>query len=278
MCYYNIKNMFSLKKGMTIALCAEQNKLIKLDKKFDINSVKNNKNIHVSNKDPSYNMLQLIEANKKGYYKSLELSEGQLQQVPHVEKNQREVCFITGPSGSGKSTHIVKYAKLYKKLFPDNDIIVFSKIEHDEIDELNPIRIKLNEELIDEPVDSKELKNSLVIFDDIDTIKDKHVREAVMDIRDDLLQVGRHDDIYVCTVSHIITDGPNTRVCLSESNCVTFFPSSGSVYHIVQFLKKYCGLSGKQTDEVLNLKSRWVTIYRRSPQYILYEKGCYLLK
>ncbi len=208
------------------------------------------------------------------------MTENKFSPLPIVEKNNRECLYVTGPSGSGKSTYVSEYIKYFKQIFPDRRIIIFSKVEDDEaLDKYNPIRITLDSELIEFPIKPEELRKSLVIFDDIDTIQDDKIKKAVFKIKDDLLQVGRHFKIYVIVTSHICRDHKNTRINLIESNSFTFFPSSGSIAGAKSVLKDYVGLDKKTIDKIVDMgkNSRWVTIYTRYPQYVMSEKEINLI-
>ena len=74
------------------------------------------------------------------------------------------------------------------------------------LDKLGVIRILLNEELIKNPIEAKELvteeNGTLVIMDDIDSIIDKKIFKQVTALRDQLLQKGRHHKISVICTNH----------------------------------------------------------------------------
>jgi hypothetical protein len=193
---------------------------------------------------------------------------------------KRECIYIGAPSGAGKSTYVADYAKEYHKLFPKNKIYMFSRVSKDpSIDKKIKVkRILINDNIIDDPIEPSELKNSLVIFDDIDTLKEKNLKDAVIDLRKDLLETGRHEDVYVASTNHQLTNYSKTRDLLSESRAVTFFPQSGDTHHIEHFLRTYANI--KKTEDVnkyIGLPSRWVTIYKSYPMYILHEQGVILL-
>ncbi len=210
--------------------------------------------------------------------KEIKLPEGKLMPVPNIDIEKRDVLYVAGASGSGKSTYTSYYIEQFKKIFHDWPIFIFSNVEKDEVlDKLKPCRIKLDEELVNDPIEAKELINSICVFDDIDTITNKSVNEAVRKLRDKLLETGRHESVYMICTSHQLMNYKHTRTLLNEATAVTFFPQSGSTYHIKRFLKEYCGLEEKQIRRILMLPSRWVTIGKLYPMYVLYEKGCYLL-
>ena len=69
-----------------------------------------------------------------------------IQQIPDKE-TERSILYITGPSGSGKSFYTKNYILEYKKIFPKNNIYIFSSLENDEtLDKIPKIkRIKFTE-------------------------------------------------------------------------------------------------------------------------------------
>lgn len=226
-------------------------------------------------------LTELYDKAKNHYDKkrltSLEIHDGKIQQLPN--KATRDSLYIAGASGSGKSTYASFYIREYQKMFPKNRIIVFSRVAMDPaFDTIKGLkRFLIDDSLVEKPIEPKELTNSLVIFDDIDTIPDKKQNEAVRQLRDSILETGRHESIYVISTSHQLMNYKHTRTLLLEATSTTFFIKSGSAYHINRFLKEYCGLNKKQIQHILNLPSRWVTILKTYPQCVLYETGCYLL-
>ena len=162
-------------------------------------------------------------------------------------------------------------------MFKDDDIYLFSSITHDKaLDKHDPTRIILDNDLINDPIEPSELENSLVIFDDTDTIRERNMRKYLEVLRDWLLEQGRHFKIRMLITSHLLSNYSSTRRILNEATGVVVFPKSGSgTYHIKNFLKTYCGFDKSQIKKFVNLPSRWVMVYRSYPQYVIYEKGCY---
>lgn len=204
--------------------------------------------------------------------------------TPMLNTDERQIAYISGPSGSGKTTYAVKLAETYHKIFPKNDIYLFSRTNYEDdpaYSKLKPIQIELDESLVTEPIDIEtELTGgSLIIFDDCATINDKKVRAAINDLIMDIMEVGRKLNIWLILTSHLpnMNDKKLGRTVMNELQTFTFFPKSGSAYQIKYCLKNYFGMSNKQIEEILQLPSRWVTVKKGYPQCVMYSHGVYLL-
>ena len=203
--------------------------------------------------------------------------------IPNMER--RELLYITGCQGSGKTSYATMYLKEFNRMFKKRPTFLFSRIDEDKSLEgiKNLKQIKLDDDLLEEPLHLDELRGSCCLFDDIENSQNKTMQKYLEDLRDEVLQNGRdHTDnkkneIYIICTNHLSSDFIKTRKIINECTSITLFPSSGSFYSINRILKVYCGLSKKEIDRILSLPSRWVTIYRHFPPYILYERGCYLL-
>ena len=201
------------------------------------------------------------------------INDGTFEIIPRLEKNQRDAIFIAGSSGSGKSTFAAGYAKNYQRLFPDNQIIIISKLDSDEVlDNLpNTQRLLINEDLIDIDIDyENDFSNCLVLIDDIDTINDKKLYNKVKNIRDSLLETSRHYNTYIINIVHMLTGGQNTKSALLECNKIVIFTKS-NLYQNKRFLKEYMGFDSKKIKEIFDNKSRWVCINKTYPVSLIYE-------
>lgn len=218
------------------------------------------------------------EEGQKRTYKHVELPEGsKFQLVPNTTK-EREIIYITGPSGSGKSTFTSNYIKEYKKKFKNGDIFLFSALSEDEVlDKHNVKRIKLSAALITDKLTSADFENALVIFDDIDVISDKKIREAVIATLNSVLEVGRHFKTYCIITNHLPTAGKDTRRVLNEAHEIVYFPHSGSMKGINYLLKEYIGFDNKEIKAIKKLKTRWCCIFKNYPQLAMTERNLWLL-
>lgn len=216
-----------------------------------------------------------LEETDQVNFNKLQLNYGLMQKIPNRIVD-REVVYISGPSGAGKSTWCSNYIEEYKKVFPKNEIVLFSrKPEDPALDIHNPLRIDLDQSIVDDPIDLTELQDSLVIFDDCATINNKKVREAVLNLMEDVLECGRSYHISILATSHQLMNYKETRTLLNEATQVVFFPNAGSQYHVKRFLKVYCGLDRDNIKTIMKLPTRYCMINKSYPNYLLYEFGLF---
>lgn len=201
--------------------------------------------------------------------------DGIFQQIPDTKK-EREVGMVCGQSGSGKSTYIKKYCKEYKKSYKNNDIYMFSNLKEDEtLKDLKINRIKIDESLINEPLTVEDFKDSLVLFDDIDVIRDKKVKEAVYQVMNEILETGRHFNVS-CVMTVHYPNKPNIRTMLNECHFFVYFPW-GAIKSTHYVLENYLGVDRENLKKIKSTKSRWACIFRNFPQVVLTEKNIFML-
>jgi len=216
----------------------------------------------------------------KNGFENLHLDDGKFQHIPDGtnKDNLREILYITGASGSGKSTYTRNYLKEYKKKYKNNPIYLFSALKKDKsIDDMKPLRINISDTLIEDPITIEDLKNSIVIFDDVDSIQNKTHREAVFKILNEIAQTGRHTNTSMIVTNHLSTNGKDTRIILNECNSVTYFPHSGSSRGINYLLQNYLGVDKDIIKKIKNSKSRWATIFKNYPQICMTERDIFLM-
>ena len=127
-------------------------------------------------------------------------------------KTEREILYITGPSGSGKSAFVRKYLEQYKKTFKDRPIYLFSSLPDDEsLDDIEPKRVRLDESIYIDPIPIKEFSDSVIIFDDVDVISDKRIRDGVYNLLNQVLEIGRHFKITCLMTSQLPSNRSDTR-------------------------------------------------------------------
>jgi energy-coupling factor transporter ATP-binding protein EcfA2 len=195
------------------------------------------------------------------------------QQVPD-ETRERDILYVTGPSGSGKSTYVVNYLNEYKKKYKRRPIFVLSSLKEDEtLDKVKDLkRIKLDEKMYNEPLEAEMFEECCVVADDVDVISDRKIREAVIILINQILEIGRHFKITLIMTSHLATSGRDTRRILNEAHSITYFPHSGSSHGIKYLLTEYCGIDKKDQQIAKRSGSRWCTVFKNYPCVMMVEK------
>jgi len=211
-------------------------------------------------------------------FSALKLSDGTFSQYPNLEtgsngKNKRDVLYICGASGSGKSYYTKSFCLNYLKAYPKNNIYIFSQLtEDDSLKDLGKklLRIKIDETIVTEPFTYTDFKDSLVIFDDIDALKNKIIKKSIMQLKEEMLSLGRHEAITVIVTSHQSCKGHESKDQILESTSCTFFLQSGTNYNTL--LKTYMGFNDKEIRRLKKIPSRWITVFKQSPQIIMTER------
>lgn len=199
-----------------------------------------------------------------------------------IHNNKSRIHYICGSSGCGKSTMASKILESYKKENPKNEIYIFSRKSNDiALDHLKPIWVSIDDELLENPIDiTKEVEKGgcCFLFDDYNTIQDKELRECVSNLMHDIMEVGRAYNI-CCVITNHLINGDNKkdmRTIFNEAHTITIFPKGGNIYGIRYMLKNYIGYDKSVIERILKLNSRWCTIYKHYPNYVLYENGAFI--
>jgi hypothetical protein len=186
--------------------------------------------------------------------------DGQFQLVPSPDPERREVFYIAGASGSGKSYIAKGIAEYYKKLFPDREVYLISKLQEDatldQVKDLKRINIKT---LIDDYPSLEEFENCCVIFDDYDTFTGD-AEKVIHKLIDDLATMGRHTKTTMLCLSHYLTNYKKTRLLLNEATHIIVYPMATSFHALGYLLKTHVGMT---KDDVRDLKKLglWVCVF-----------------
>ena len=192
------------------------------------------------------------------------------QPIPDPDPSKRQVWYVAGQSGSGKSYFARGIAENYKKLFPDREIYLISKLQEDEtLDRMKvgkPKRINI-ETFLTDPVDLDEFKDCLVIFDDWDTL-DKPYFPIVHKLIEDLAIMGRHTNTSMLILSHYLTNYSKTRLILGEAQFLVLYPLATSQKALKYVCEHYGGMD---KEDIIKLKrrGRWVLIHKNYPSYVI---------
>lgn len=198
--------------------------------------------------------------------------------IPDPDPKVRQIWYVAGISGSGKSYFARGIAENYKKLFPEREVYLISKLNEDEtLDKMKigkPKRISL-ESLVDDYPSIEEFKECLIIFDDYDTLTAPYDK-IVLKLIDDLAIMGRHTGTSMLCLSHYLTNYKKTRLILGEAHFIVLYPMATSFKAMKYVCEHHCGLT---KEEVQGLKKlgRWVALHKVYPQYLISVHNAYLL-
>jgi hypothetical protein len=259
--------MFSVKKGRPIARVvggSSDGQILKILTKEEMDAKK------LLPEDGIHGAIQIY-----GNGQMVKLHDGSFQVLPNKKRVER--AYIAGRSGCGKSYFSGKYVKEWLYMNPAGKIKLFSrKSEDPAFDKIGQlVRVKLDDELLDDPLEPKDLADTLVIFDDIDTLRDKDIRNEVNALRADILETGRSDNVPVISTNHLLYDKAKTNMLLNEASSLTCFPRSVSAPKLRYFLVNYGDVTPKQAIYLKNVPSRWLHIVTDYPRYIIHETGAY---
>lgn len=195
------------------------------------------------------------------------------------DSTKRSIYYIAGASGSGKSYIAKHLSEQYQKMFKGRPVYLVSKLKEDEtLDSMKDKPIRLNiEKLTDKPMtDLEALRESLVIFDDYDTLIGKEAK-AVQQLIDDICIMGRHTVTSILILSHHLSNFKKTRLCLTEATHFVVYPQSTGAHALNYFLKTYVGMGPKEVAAIKNTGSRWLCIHKNFPIYYITETEAGLL-
>lgn len=203
--------------------------------------------------------------------------------MPEILQNGRLSMFIAGNPGAGKSY----LAKEMIELLPSNyDILLFTALEEEDgnFDDLGERlhKVKMTPENL-KRISLTEIrrrgKHPVLLFDDIDKIRDREVERLTFAILEDALANGRghkkHDgegDVHVIVTSHALNDYRKTKYTLENSDYIGVFPQS-TTYAQMQRLFEKIGLGKELCDEVIAKgrrgEVRAVIVRKITPMYII---------
>jgi len=234
----------------------------------------NNKNLLMDNLNLQalYTTAQedLIKLQKK--YLEVDGVNEKIEVVPMQESSR---IAVFGPAGVGKSTWISNFFRKYLEYYKNNSIYIFSpKLDDPAFKKIKNLHyVKLDDSLLRDPLDVSEFKDSICCFDDIESITDKRLNNAVRIFRDQCYEIGRAPtNITTIAVHHVILANDRTKVILNESDEVVVFPKS-NFSAISNLCKRYYGFTKDNLEYLRDVPSRWAVIKRSFPTTIITENA-----
>lgn len=208
--------------------------------------------------------------------------------------NDRLSMFIAGAPGAGKSY----LAKQMINLLPNTyNILLFTALEEkdgnfSDLGSERLFKIKMTPDVLSN-ISLKEIRNrskspqTILLFDDVDKIRDPKIQNLTFAIMNDALANGRghekHDgngDIHVICTSHSANDYQKTKYTFENSNYVALFPGSSPPLQMYRMFDKL-GLDKELCRKMIKLgrmqKIRSVIIHKTVPMYMIFGNKIMLL-
>jgi hypothetical protein len=178
---------------------------------------------------------------------------------------------------SGKSTLANKILKEIKNRNKEKKIYLISPFKEDaSIDADIKEHIK---RLAPDNYKRELFSNSVVVFDDIDSLENAAAIRATYELLKKLLQSARHDGTDIIFINHTLRNNLKTKYVIQECNFFFFFPGSGNDAQITSFIKAYIGFSKQAIREILDTTdSRWIMVHAASPCYVMTQHRIYFTK
>lgn len=218
---------------------------------------------------------QKLEKLEKKYFE-IPPEIGKIEAVPMQESSR---IGVFGPAGVGKSTWIGNFFKKYLQYYKDNKIYIFSpKLNDPAFEKIKAVEyVKIDDSILHDPLNVDEFRDSICVFDDIESITDKKLNNAVRVFRDQCYEIGRAPyNITTIAVHHVILGNERTKVILNESDEVVLFPKSNFAA-ISNLCKRYYGFTKDQLEYVRDVPSRWVVVKRSFPTTVISENAVKIL-
>lgn len=212
-----------------------------------------------------------------GKIKEISMSQNEKFTVT-MSHNFIDSLFVVAPRGTGKTTILSNIARQHK-----GHIYLFSRFDiGDKLGEepafIGIKNIKkidcydLYESNNNDPIDIKEFSNSMVIMDDIQTLKDKKVVKFMNKLRDEILESGRKMQILLLVSEHLLLSHNENKYPLLESKAIIISPMGNNVQNKF-FLRQYCSLNNILINELLESKTRFITVIKSIPKILITDNN-----
>jgi len=203
--------------------------------------------------------------------------------MPYITDDSFRIL-VSGTSGSGKTFFINEFVKINKPR-GKGGVFIFSPFDEDPSLKVKNL-IKINLENYDKDFDkSFELEDlpdgSICVFDDIDTYN-KQYRDLYVEVRDILMERGRHPaqggkyGISCINITHNPLQGVRSKITLRESMYYVCFPRYNP-RDAKTLLSSYTSMTKENIQEIMDTNSRWCFVRKSVPSHWIGEHEIGLL-
>lgn len=199
-----------------------------------------------------------------------------------LQKNNNLRMLVIGQSGTGKTTFAKNFIETFRKTNEEikkfNVVLISRHYTDPSIDDLKKIyRLSLDP---NEPVNIEDLKDKIVLFDDIENSTDKNIQSYAESLRNDVFQNGRKYNIHCISIIHLY-DGKYLKTLINESNALVLM-NQNMTYNNDRIITKYLGFSTKDNTKLKNKLSssgncRYIYFNLDFPRYIITSKFAWII-
>lgn len=121
-------------------------------------------------------------------------------------------------------------------------------------------------------------KKSILIFDDINSIGDKRIRQSVINFRNNLLEIARHKSLVVISTEHLFHNRVHTQKLRNSSAYMCLYPRN-SKKALDDVLENAMNMNRYQRADLVKKlvrEGRAQFIHMDNPPYIINTKRCQL--
>jgi hypothetical protein len=129
---------------------------------------------------------------------------------------------------------------------------------------------------IDDYPDLDEFKDTMVIYDDFDTLTGE-AEKVVKKMIDDTATMGRHTNTSMLVLSHYLNNYKSTRLILMEATHLVVYPQSTSYHGLRYLLKNQVGMDEDDLKRYKKYGSRWICIYKGHPTIMVSQKNAEIM-
>lgn len=201
--------------------------------------------------------------------------------TPYIDPSKRLSMFLAGPPGAGKSYFIARMIEqLADQACP---IYLFTSIGGDD-EQFTTFahrirRVRMNAENV-RGVDLKRLrttnnpgKDAILIFDDVDKIREADLRREIFKLMEDTLANGRahgedEGNLHIFITSHALNDYRLTKYSFENSDYAVIFPSSTPFSQVERFLIKL-GVKKDVIRRITSSGQRTCLIHKILPMFFV---------
>jgi hypothetical protein len=180
-----------------------------------------------------------------------------------------------GTSGAGKSTFAAKFVEAFTEQVPLPILLISAVPEDPALDSLEDLTRVAPAALVEETAEAGEdvtledVRDHILIFDDVDGVSNALEKKTAIRLRDDALLTARHFGIpMVAVTTHKLFAGSSGQTPLLEANMITLFPAADPSF-LERLSRKYLGITAREYPKIEAMPTRALFFCKAPPRYFI---------